>query len=111
MEAAKKSDIVKRGYDRRASEYHANRPEYDNSKELEEFANLLPQNARILDAGCGAGVPVAKFLIESRFDVTGLEEHLEERRFNAEVGSFRANHYFLCVWDRNSMQKSQRGRS
>jgi ubiquinone/menaquinone biosynthesis C-methylase UbiE len=71
--AANKEEIVRKGYNRRAEEYHASRHAYDNSKELKEFVSLLPKNARVLDVGCGAGVPVAEFLVESGFDVTGVD--------------------------------------
>jgi ubiquinone/menaquinone biosynthesis C-methylase UbiE len=66
-------EIVKKGYDEKAEEYHAGRRKYDNRSELEEFACLLPKNAKVLDVGCGAGVPVAEFLIASGFDVTGID--------------------------------------
>lgn len=68
-----KEGIVRRGYDKIAEEYQAGRHLFDNRKELEEFASLLPKNARVLDVGCGAGVPFARFLIESGFDVTGVD--------------------------------------
>jgi ubiquinone/menaquinone biosynthesis C-methylase UbiE len=70
---ADKESIVRKGYDEIAEEYHAIRNKFDNTKELKEFATLLPRNANVLDVGCGAGVPVAKFLVESGFDVTGID--------------------------------------
>lgn len=73
MDVADKEEIVRKGYDRRAEEYHAGRHAYDNRKELEKFVSLLPENAMVLDVGCGAGVPVAEFLVESGFDVTGID--------------------------------------
>lgn len=60
-------------YDKIAETYQANRHIFDNRKELEEFASLLPKDAKVLDIGCGAGVPVAKFLVEFGFDVTGVD--------------------------------------
>ena len=68
-----KESIVRRGYDGIAREYHASRSRFDHSKELQEFAGLLPMNARVADLGCGAGVPVVKFLVESGFDVVGID--------------------------------------
>ena len=53
MEIADKEEIVRKGYDRRAEEYHAGRHAYDNRKELEKFVSLLPENAMVLDVGCG----------------------------------------------------------
>jgi ubiquinone/menaquinone biosynthesis C-methylase UbiE len=66
-------EIVKKGYDRIAEKYHAIRQTFDNKRELGEFASLLPKNAKVLDVGCGAGVPVAQFLAECGFDVTGID--------------------------------------
>ena len=70
---ADKESVVRNGYDEIAREYHASRKRFDHMKELKEFAVLLPKNANVLDVGCGAGVPVTKFLIESGFDVTGID--------------------------------------
>ena len=60
----KKDDIVRKGYDKIASKYNASRKRFKNETELEFFISLLPKGARILDAGCGAGVPVTKFLVD-----------------------------------------------
>jgi len=68
-----KESVVREGYDRIAEEYHASRSKFDHRKELKEFVTLLPKNARVLDVGCGAGVPIAEFLVESGFDVIGID--------------------------------------
>jgi SAM-dependent methyltransferase len=39
---------------------------------LQDLCNRLPQNATVLDVGCGAGVPVTLFLSE-QFRVTGVD--------------------------------------
>lgn len=68
-----KEEMVRKGYDKIAERYQRIRHEFDNRKELDEFVKLLPEKARVLDAGCGAGVPVAKLLVELGFDVTGVD--------------------------------------
>jgi ubiquinone/menaquinone biosynthesis C-methylase UbiE len=68
-----KEEIVRKGYDKIAREYQAGRHIFANKKELEEFASLLPRNAKILDVGCGAAVPFIKFLVERGFNVTGVD--------------------------------------
>jgi len=70
---ADKERIVRKGYDTIAEEYDASRSKFDHSKELNGFVALLPRNARVLDVGCGAGVPVAEFLVESGFRVVGID--------------------------------------
>jgi len=68
-----KEGLVKKGYDKIAVEYQTDRQTFDNMKELEELASLLPKRAKVLDAGCGAGVPAAKFLADSGFEVVGID--------------------------------------
>jgi len=68
-----KGKLVKRGYTKIAEEYQADRHAFDHVKELGEFASLLPKNAKVLDVGCGAGIPVAKFLVDSGFEVVGVD--------------------------------------
>lgn len=70
---AEKEEIVRKGYDEIAKQYQANRHIFDHRKELNEFASLLPKNAKVLAVGCGAGVPITKFLVKSGFDVTGID--------------------------------------
>jgi len=40
---------------------------------LDRFTALLPQGASILDLGCGSGEPIARSLIESGFEVAGVD--------------------------------------
>lgn len=68
-----KKEIVRKGYDEIAREYQANRHVFDNVEVLKEFSNYLPRNARILDAGCGAGVPCARLLVQAGFEVVGVD--------------------------------------
>lgn len=70
---AEKKEIVKEGYDEIAREYQASRHIFDNVEVLKEFSNYLPKSARILDAGCGAGVPCAKLLVQAGFEVVGVD--------------------------------------
>ena len=67
------SKIVEQGYNRIAEDYYSHRNLNKFNGELEEFASLLPENAHILDVGCGAGIPTAKFLTEKGLKVTGID--------------------------------------
>ncbi len=67
-----KEEIVRKGYDRIAKQYYADRHIFDNRKELERFVSLLPKNARVLDVGCGAGY-AGKYLVERGFNVVGVD--------------------------------------
>ena len=65
--------IVRDGYDALAATYlRVRREDSEDVRLLEELAARLPDGARVLDAGCGAGTPVARALSE-RFVVTGVD--------------------------------------
>ena len=68
-----RKEIVRKGYNKIALEYLNTRT--DDSEDvllLHELVKRLPKGAHVLDAGCGAGVPVTKFLSEF-FEVTGVD--------------------------------------
>ena len=79
---ASRRDLVRRGYDAisrayRDDEGRAN-PGSDEGtdsygKWVADLAQLLAPRARVLDLGCGAGVPAAKLLAERNFAVLGLD--------------------------------------
>ena len=66
-------ELVRDGYNKIGSSYNEMRNREKNRLELEYFANLLPPHGHILDAGCGAGEPVSKYLVEHGFQVTGID--------------------------------------
>jgi ubiquinone/menaquinone biosynthesis C-methylase UbiE len=66
-------EIVRQGYNAIAARYLAERTEDSADVQLlRELEQRLPPGAKILDAGCGAGVPVTKRLSEN-FSVTGVD--------------------------------------
>lgn len=66
-------DVVRSGYDHMAHDYLAWRDQFKNLPQLEDLATRLRPGAEVLDVGCGAGVPVARFFAERGFAVTGLD--------------------------------------
>ena len=40
---------------------------------LDAFIDLLPKGGSVLDIGCGMGEPIARYLIERGFSVTGID--------------------------------------
>ena len=84
-EFADPSELVKRGYDRIASEYLAARSSgYPDPPVLAQFSGLLPANALVLDAGCGAGVPVTQFLAQHH-RVIGIDFSIAQARLASRL--------------------------
>ncbi len=66
--------IVQRDYDRLAEAYAASRKELGrrDAKYLALLSERLPAGSKVLDLGCGGGVPMTAFPAE-RFSVTGVD--------------------------------------
>jgi len=61
-------------YERHAKAWDEYRPNIFFEKSwLDIFISYLPSHASILDVGCGAGRPIAEYLLKNRFSVTGLD--------------------------------------
>jgi SAM-dependent methyltransferase len=68
-------EIVARGYDAIAERYlgwSPLRPSGPRQAYLDRACELLPAHARVLELGCGAGVPMTRALAEGR-DVIGVD--------------------------------------
>jgi len=65
--------IVENGYDHIARTYHLKRDKFKNIELLTGFTSLLTSGDSVLDVGCGAGDPVARFLVDAGFEVTGID--------------------------------------
>ena len=61
------------GYEARAKAYGAARSSIGRAELLAWAGEYLAPGARILDAGCGDGWPLAEALVEVGFDVVGLD--------------------------------------
>lgn len=88
--------IVESGYDRMAGQYLATKDPEDSLVlgALEELARNLPPEARVLDLGCGAGVPATRWLAR-RFRVTGVDISAKQldlaRRFVPDATFIKAD--------------------
>jgi ubiquinone/menaquinone biosynthesis C-methylase UbiE len=67
-------EVVRRGYDVLSARYDE---AYDGETKyrewLDEILSRLPSHSRVLDLGCGSGVPVALTLAEAGHQVTGVD--------------------------------------
>ena len=84
-------DIVKNGYNKIADRYLATRTtDSEDVRLLDDFMDLLSPDSKVLDAGCGAGIPISQMLAE-HFDVTGVdfsEAQIELARKNIPNAKF-----------------------
>jgi len=82
-------DLVRRGYNSCAAEYDKSRRR-EAGPELTLLTNRLRDGAAVLDIGCGAGVPIARTLVQ-RFAVTCVDfsgEMISRARVNVPQATF-----------------------
>jgi cyclopropane fatty-acyl-phospholipid synthase-like methyltransferase len=84
---------VESGYDQMAEQYLATKDPEDPLalRALADLASLLPKEAAVLDLGCGAGVPVTRWLADRGFAVTGVDvsaKQLDLARTSVPDGTF-----------------------
>ncbi len=92
MTTHQKSELVRRGYSKIAKKYNKQRNIYKNRALVIKFSKRLQKGAEVLDLGCGAGVPVARYLSNKGFSVTGIDfakGMLDLARANVPKASFR----------------------
>ncbi len=83
--------VVKSGYNRLGNRYNEGREDADNWREVKAFTSQLPANGKVLDAGSGTGVPIARHLIQAGFKVVGIdfsETMVATARKNEPNGTF-----------------------
>ena len=84
-------NTVREGYNTIANKYLATRAKKSSDIALlDEFMKHLEPNAKVLDAGCGAGIPVAQILSRD-FNVTGVdfsEKQIELAKQNVPDATF-----------------------
>ena len=82
-------EIVASGYDACGARYSAARA-HDSSPEIERFLDAVPQEARVLDIGCGAGIPVTSALAQV-YKVVGVDSsaaQIAQARLNVPRAEF-----------------------
>ncbi|MFB6174752.1 MAG: class I SAM-dependent methyltransferase [Candidatus Nanohalobium sp.] len=93
-------DKVKKGYEEGdyESDYREGRDIREKERKL--FNNLfkhLPENSRILDLGCGTGLPFDRFLADKGLEVLGVdisEKHVVQARENVPGAEFVQGDFF-----------------
>lgn len=100
--------IVRAGYNEIAERYLAWSERVVNDPSgrfLNEFAGRLPDDARVLDLGCGAGIPSTR-LLAKRFEVLGVdisEAQIELARKNVPKATFVRDDFSELVFPEGSL--------
>lgn len=65
--------LVKFGWNEYAKRASNERRIFEEHEYLINFINQLKPKSKILDVGCGSGIPITKYLIDKGFEVTGID--------------------------------------
>ena len=65
--------LIREGYNIAAVDYSKTRNQFSNIKYLKKFVSLLNPNSTIFDIGCGAGLPIDKYLVDAGHKVLGVD--------------------------------------
>jgi SAM-dependent methyltransferase len=108
-ERRRRRAVVRAGYDAISTRYRDDQGQPDRASPestddygawLNELAGLLPAHARVLDLGCGAGVPASLFLVDLGFRVTGLDiSAVQIERARSLVPEATFVHADMATWD------------
>jgi SAM-dependent methyltransferase len=78
--------LVRHGYDEVAVDYLADRTmDGGDIRALDDLVRRLTPGARVLDAGCGAGLPVTRRLVDAGLATVGLDFSIEQLRLAREL--------------------------
>lgn len=94
-------------YDRIAEWFARTRSPIVGLPDIETLARALPPGARVLDAGCGTGVPILQYLLQKGFQLFGIDSSarmvaLFRERFPhvpVEEASIEASTFFGTTFD------------
>jgi predicted TPR repeat methyltransferase len=89
------TNINKESYNKIAEQWANSRNESSPSKLVEYFSLKIKQNGKILDIGCGTGYPIAKYLSDKGFFITGIDisENMLQKAINQKIPNAE---FYLC---------------
>jgi SAM-dependent methyltransferase len=112
VDRAEQRDLVRRGYDAVSQAYRDNagqpNPQLAAGGEdpsrysawIAELAELVEPSAKVLDLGCGNGLPATRLLVEAGFQVVGLDfSRVQIERARQLVPGANFVHADMTSWD------------
>lgn len=98
------SDRIIDLYQRKAANWDADRGRSLFERPwLDRFLSIMPANGSVLDLGCGSGEPIARYLIECGYDVTGADS-------SPDLISLCTERFPANVWTVADMRRLDLGR-
>jgi 2-polyprenyl-3-methyl-5-hydroxy-6-metoxy-1,4-benzoquinol methylase len=93
--------ILEDGYDKIAESYNEGRKSKKeiNYKYFDALSKYFPKLGKLLDLGCGGGVPASSYFYEKGFDITGVDissEMIKLAQQNIPNGKFFASDMLEC---------------
>lgn len=95
---------LKEKYDQMAESYMESRSLFDNTNQLQKLASLIPSGAKVMDLGCGTGLPVAKFFADRGYEVLGIDlsdKMIELARKNVPNATFSIKNIMQLDFNEN----------
>ncbi len=109
MDPAEQRDLVRRGYDSISRAYRDDEGRSNPATEedvtryeswFDDLTGMLRPAARVLDLGCGAGLPATKLLVRAGFDVVGVDiSHVQIERARELVPGASFIQADMALWD------------
>lgn len=101
MEDKEANKIIEDGYNRIAESYNNGRisKKEKNYKYFDTLSNYFPSKGKLLDLGCGGGVPASSYFYEKGLDVTGVDissEMIKLAKQNLPNGNFFVSDMLEC---------------
>ena len=88
-------EINKESYNKIADQWNESRNKLPLNKCVVDFSQKIKPNGKILDIGCGTGYPIAKYLSDYGFLVTGIDisENMIKKAIDQKLSNAK---FYLC---------------
>lgn len=93
--------IIEDGYNKIAESYSTGRiaKKEKNYKYFDNLISYFPKTGKLLDLGCGGGIPASSYFYEKGFDITGVDissEMIKLAKQNIPNGNFFVSDMLEC---------------